>query len=50
VAAGGVLEYDACWDTLTVDRADPVTSTDPLPPLMTTAVTRAETVKLRAGG
>src|SRR3984957_16347359 len=33
VAAGAVLEYEACWDTVTTDPEVPVTSTDPRPPL-----------------
>jgi hypothetical protein len=49
VADGGVLEYAACCDTSTLDRADPMTEIDPLPPWMTTAVTRELIVYVFAG-
>ena len=47
---GGVVEYAACCDTLTLDRLPPVTSTDPLPASMTTVVTRLSIVKDVAAG
>ena len=49
-ATGGLVEYDACCDTATVDRLAAVTSTEPLPASTTTVVTRPPTVNAVAAG